>query len=134
MVNCTPIFTACGLSHGSSFVGSLFIIIMYFCNKELQRFSFKLVVYLSVVDLGWCVADLLMTTGVSSNPTGLACVTVGFTITYFYLSSCCWTLVISWCLYARTMKGSLKDNREMHYSERNYRLFAFGLPLLIALM
>ncbi len=45
-------YTLVGICCLASMVGSCFIIIMYFSFSQLRLFSFKLVVYLSIADIG----------------------------------------------------------------------------------
>lgn len=50
-------YTAVGTCSFMSVLGSCFIIIMYLKYHQLRLFSFKLVVYLSIADLGHALGN-----------------------------------------------------------------------------
>jgi hypothetical protein len=132
--SCVTVYAVSVTSQTISVLGSLTIIALYFTQKKLQKFSFKLVMYLSIADILTSVADLLMVFEFYKQPDHPGCIFQGMLMTYSVLSSCCWTVIISWCLFNHAFYRNLRNIEEISYLEKNFRIMAFGIPTIFALM
>jgi hypothetical protein len=110
-----------------SFCGSLFVIISWVKFVKLRIFAFRLVLMMSIMDIGTCIAGFI------GNPrTGsTACTVQGVMMQYFETSGFLWTTVIAFVL-DRIVR------RELFWLEMKGQLvlfgYALGVPLLFALL
>ena len=108
------------VSVGLSALGSLFVGFVYIYFKDIRSFAFKLVFYLSMMDLGHAIGFIL--------PPGfeVMCQIQAAVTSYFSLSSVLWTGLIAFSLYLAV----LKDNRHLERLEFRFILIGNGIPLL----
>lgn len=108
------------VSLGLSALGSVFIGSVYLYFTDIRSFAFKLVFYMSVMDLGHAIGFFL--------PPGfeVLCQIQAAVTSYFSLASVLWTGVIAFTLYQAVMK----DKRDVEKWELRFVLFANGLPIL----
>jgi hypothetical protein len=102
-----------------SMIASMFIIVMFFCYKDLRVITFRLVFYMSVADILDGAAYLLPSEGVY-------CYLQAIGNTVFPLSSVLWSSVMAYCLYRVVI---IKDYNLLRF-EKLYLVYAYGLPLL----
>lgn len=98
------------VASGISIVGCAFIIIVYFKYKQLQIFHFRLVLYLSIIDLLHSVAFLLPTYSGDNNDA--VCKLQGTSLTFLTLSSVLWTAMIAFTLYRGVVKQRAPEDYE----------------------
>ncbi|KAG6555569.1 hypothetical protein Mapa_002804 [Marchantia paleacea] len=82
-----------------SFGGSFFIVLCYLCFKELRKFSFKLVFYLSLSDMLCSLFNLL-----GDPREGFLCYVQGYSTQFFSVASFLWTTTIAFTLYRTVVK------------------------------
>ena len=85
-----------------SLLGCSVIIILYFACKELQGFAFKLITYLSLLDLLHCIVFILPTYDSASNEP--ICILQSYLLTIITLESVIWTLIICIFIYLSVVK------------------------------
>jgi hypothetical protein len=108
------------VSLGLSALGSIFVGAVYLYFTDIRSFAFKLVFYLSLMDLCHAI-------GFSIPPgKSVLCQIQAAVTSYFSLSSVLWTGVIALTLYLAVMK----DKRDVERLELRFILFANGLPFL----
>ena len=103
-----------------SALGSLFVAAVYLYFADIRSFAFKLVFYLSLMDLGHAIGFFL--------PPGesIMCQIQAAVTSYFSLASVLWTGIIAFALYLAV----LKDKRDIEKLELRFVLFANGVPFL----
>lgn len=108
------------VSLGLSALGSLFVAAVYLYFADIRSFAFKLVFYLSLMDLGHAIGFFL--------PPGVSvmCEIQAAVTSYFSLASVLWTGIIAFALYLAV----LKDKRNIEKLELRFVLFANGVPFL----
>ena len=110
-----------------SFLGSLFIILVYFSVARFRSEpSFRLVLYLSLSDLSFSTAWFL-----GPDATGFRCELQAVLLSYFGLSTVLWTVMIAGDSYMQ-IRSARKGSRTGCFSERTKLLVCFGVPLLFA--
>jgi hypothetical protein len=102
-----------------SLIGSLFIVVIYLCYKDLHNITFRLIFYMSLSDILNGVTFFLPSEGTT-------CYVQAVGNTIFPLSSVLWTSVIAFCLH----RIVIKEDYELMRFEKYYLLYAYGLPLL----
>jgi len=107
-----------------SFFGVLLIVVSYLSFPKLRSFSFGLVFYMSLADLGALFSYLL-----GSPSEGGVCRFQGFIQQYFELSSIIWSAVIAFTLYRAVVK--LQDSASL---SKTYLTLGYGVPLLCAFL
>ena len=108
------------VSLGLSALGSLFVAAVYLYFTDIRSFAFKLVFYLSLMDLGHAIGFFL------PPDIGVICQIQAAITSYFSLASVLWTGIIAFALYLAV----LKDKRDVEKFELKFVLFANGLPFL----
>ncbi|CAG9321902.1 unnamed protein product [Blepharisma stoltei] len=104
-----------------SICGCLFILIIYLSFQELRSFAFRLVQYMSIVDLIHSVA-LMMPYRESEG----WCIFQSFLIQYSALGSALWSLIMAYALYDVVINQNSKiQDRELYFA-----LFGFLVPAL----
>ena len=108
------------VSLGLSALGSVFVGAVYLYFRDIRSFAFKLVFYLSLMDLGHAIGFFL--------PPGIqvVCQIQAAITSYFSLASVLWTGIIAFSLYLAV----LRDKRDLEHFELRFVLFANGIPLL----
>ena len=108
------------VSLGLSALGSLFVSAVYLYFADIRSFAFKLVFYLSLMDLGHAIGFFL--------PPGISvmCQIQAAVTSYFSLASVLWTGIIAFALYSAV----LKDKRDIEKLEPRFILCANGIPFL----
>jgi len=116
----TVIYIGMMVSLGLSALGSVFVLAVYLYFADIRSFAFKLVFYMSLMDLCHAIGFFL--------PPGLSvlCQIQAAVTSYFSLASVLWTGVIAFTLYLAVMK----DKRDVERLELRFILFANGLPFL----
>jgi len=108
-----------------SMVGASLIIFSYYKFPNLRKFSFKLVLFMSITDGMGCISYLI---GNPTDQSGL-CTFQGFMQQLFQLSSILWTTAISTTLYRAVVKRMGSKELMMRY-----HLICSGVPTLFALL
>ena len=109
-----------------SFMGSSFIISVYYCFPELQTFGFKLVIFLSCADLAFSLSKMLSLFGSFD----MLCEIQAYFINSSQLSSVLWTVIIS-----HTLKNTLiYQDHEIDHKEKTFLFIGFIFPLAYSLM
>eukprot|EP00743_Colponemidia_sp_Colp-15_P007850 GILK01008503.1.p1 GENE.GILK01008503.1~~GILK01008503.1.p1 ORF type:complete len:338 (-),score=32.26 GILK01008503.1:371-1384(-) len=111
----------------ASLLGSFFMILSYLLLKDMRTFNYKLLLYLSIADLG-CACTLFMSSfnGQRSATSGHDyCVTQGFMLYFFYMASYLWTSCLA---YHLRKSVSTRCERPERY-EPLYHLAAWGVPI-----
>jgi len=110
-----------------SFIGSFFIIYSFIRFQKLRKFSLHLVVWLSVSDIGLCIADFMG----DPPPASHLCLAQAVFEQFFPLATVSWSSVISYTLYQiivyQERVGQWKIDFLIH-------LFAWGVPALFTLI
>ena len=92
-----------------SIIGASFILLSYILFPKSRKMSRKVLVYLSIADLGsaatWIWSTFITTQ--LSQPS-LSCVVQGFLLQFFYLSSYVWTSCFAFHLYQLIWKQNTK--------------------------
>mmetsp|Transcript_12422 Transcript_12422/g.30086 ORF Transcript_12422/g.30086 Transcript_12422/m.30086 type:complete len:333 (+) Transcript_12422:33-1031(+) len=116
-----------------SFIGSSLIILCYLCFPSLRKFAFKLVFFLSLSDamstIGEFVGTGLKLEGGLPDSCSV-CLFQAWLTSIFDLASVLWTACIAHCLWRAIRYHDL----EVHRFEKYYHLFAFGVPVFLALL
>lgn len=112
-----------------SFLGALFITIMYTCNKHLRGFGFRLIFYLALSDL-ICGFGHLLNFRFLSSPSKALCITQAFIINFAGLSSILWTTVIAYTVYKIVSRPYFYYRRY----EKYYLLYAYAFPFVLSLI
>ncbi|CAI5493647.1 unnamed protein product [Closterium sp. Naga37s-1] len=82
-----------------SFLGSGFIVLCYLGFKDLRKFSFKLIFYLSLSDMLCSLFNLL------GNPgEGALCYMQGYATQFFWVASFLWTTTIAYTLHRTVVR------------------------------
>lgn len=108
-----------------SFAGSSFIVLCYLLFKELRKFSFQLVFYLSLSDLLFSISNLLGDPG-----KGFLCYVQGYTTQFFSVASILWTTTIAFTLH-RTVVKHKTDVEELGPL---FHLYVWGTSLILAII
>ena len=96
-----------------SIMGNTLIIVSYFRFQALRKQSFRLILYLSIADLG-AAAPFFLALG---EPDGIICQIQAFLFTFFQLASVLWTVVIGQILYETiVLRLNIEDNVVQYYS------------------
>lgn len=107
-----------------SFAGSGFIVLCYLLFKELRKFSFQLVFYLSLSDLLCSFFNLLGDPG-----KGMLCYVQGYSTQFFSVASFLWTTTIAFTLH-RTVVKHKTDVEELGPI---FHLYVWGTSLILAI-
>ena len=105
-----------------SLVGTSLIVLSYLKFVKLRTFSFSLVFYMSIADMGALISYMF-----GSPKGGAFCTIQGFVQQLFELSSFAWSTIIAYTLYRAVVK--LQDSKPLL---PYYYLFGYGIPLLCA--
>lgn len=108
-----------------SLIGALSIIFSYYKFPKLRKFSFKLVLFMSITDGFSCISYFL---GSPTTDTAL-CTLQGFLQQLFQLSSILWTTAIATTLYRAVVKQT--GSQELL---PRFHLVCSGIPALFALL
>jgi hypothetical protein len=100
------------------------VVVLYVWLKELQQFTFKLVIYLVIADICKGIAWLL------SPDDELMCVIQGILTVYFQLSSILWVAVISHVMFAVIVDKDL----DIATKEMRYVMLCNLVPLVACLL
>ena len=94
----TVLLTIIRIESFFSLISSMFIVISYFKFKSLQKFSFTLVLFLSLSDMGCCCSYLM------GNPKSSSlCTMQGIIQSFFELASLLWVTVIAYTLFRKVI-------------------------------
>lgn len=103
-----------------SILGSIFIIILYFCYPSLRRLPFRLIFYLTIADLGNSIGMAIPY--MKSYP---LCQIQGYFVSYFGLSS------LLWCAFiAHAISLTVLYKKDISKYEKLYLVIGFVLPVL----
>jgi hypothetical protein len=102
-----------------SILGSLFIFFVFIVHKKIRKLPYRLIIYLTISDLGTAIAFCLPITN------SVLCNIQGCLLSYFMLSSIFWCAILS-----HAMVKVIKYNFDLQKYEKRYILFGFGLPFL----
>ncbi|KAK8365681.1 hypothetical protein V6Z12_A02G071300 [Gossypium hirsutum] len=108
-----------------SFVGSGFIVLCYSLFKELRKFSFKLVFYLSLSDMLCSFFNM-----VGDPSKGFFCYAQGYTTHFFCVASFLWTTTIAFTLH-RTVVRHKTDVEDL---EAVFHLYVWGTSLVMTVI
>lgn len=112
-----------------SIVGASFILLSFALFPASRKMSRKILVFLSLADLGsagtWVWSTFITTQ--LSRPS-LSCVTQGFLLQFFYLSSYVWTSCFAFHLYQLIWKRNTKVRGAVLGSRRWHRSAALTSP------
>ncbi|KAH7296518.1 hypothetical protein KP509_26G026500 [Ceratopteris richardii] len=113
------------LASAFSFAGSGFIVLCYLLFKELRKFSFQLVFYLSLSDLLCSFFNILGDPG-----KGFLCYVQGYATQFFSVASFLWTTTIAFTLH-RTVVKHKTDVEELGPI---FHLYVWGISLILAII
>ena len=125
------------ISSTLSFIGSLFIVVSWMLFARLRTFPFRLVLYLSIADIGNSLATILAIAEKGMDEpngcvkTSVLCSISGFLMQFFEVASFFWILNISINLYLILVK---KVGNAIFGFEKTYHLLAWGVPLILAVI
>ncbi len=111
-----------------SFLGSSFICFCYLIFKDLRKFAFKLVFFLSLSDVLLSVSDML---GDPQDGTA-TCTFQAVVNSYFAIASILWTTMIAYCLYATVIKRQAIEITRMR--ERYMHMLCWGYPAVFTIL
>ena len=110
-----------------SVLGSLFIIISYCLFRRSRKFSRRILLYLTVADLGaslgWLLSGVESKIHLPTSPTNV-CIVQGYLLQFFYLSSFIWTACFAWHLFQLIWI----KNRRAYKLEWRYHFLSWGIP------
>ena len=112
---------ACSLS----IMGALFIIIVFFLFRDLQKLPFRLIFYFTVSDLFHSIGDFYTGLILPYYESYTLCQIQGFLISYFSLSSIIWSACI-----AHAISKTLLQLENIEKFERYYLAIGYLAPLL----
>lgn len=116
-----------GIASGLSMLGCSFVIVAYLSLKELQVFSFKLVVYLCIVGFGHSIGILYLAFLIPNSYSQTLCDIQASVIIYTTLSSILWTVSIVHSLY----RIIVKQDNHIQNSHLKYHFLSYISPALI---
>eukprot|EP00850_Spirogloea_muscicola_P016500 SM000134S26943 [mRNA] locus=s134:202027:204822:+ [translate_table: standard] len=105
-----------------SFAGSAFIVLCYLLFRDLRKFSFKLVFYLSLSDMLCSCFNMLGDPG-----NGALCYIQGYATQFFWIASFLWTTTIAFTLH-RTVVRHLADVEQLG---PYFHAYVWGTSLLM---
>lgn len=103
-----------------SILGCLFILVLCIFYPKLRQLPFRLIIYLTIADLGVSVSYILPFY-MSSD----ICQAQGYLESYFSLSSIFWSACIS-----HAIKSTILQDKEVKENIRKYLIICFVVPLL----
>jgi hypothetical protein len=103
-----------------SIIGSTFILFLSFFYPKLRQLPFRLILYLTIADLGMSISYLLPYSASDS-----VCQAQGYMESYFSLSSIFWSACIS-----HAIKSTILLDKEVKDFMRRYFFICYFLPLL----
>ena len=110
-----------------SVVGSLFIIVSYCIFRRSRKFSRKLLLFLTIADLGaslgWLMSGFHVDMPLPDRP-GTLCVIQGYVLQFFYLASFLWTACFAFHLFQLIW---IKNRRAYKLGWR-YHVLSWGIP------
>jgi len=109
-----------------SLIGEIFIITSYYFFPKLRKFSFKLVLFMSLADVGATLSYFL---GDPKNDGSVICGLQAWGEQMFQLSSMLWSTAIALTLY-RAVVSHKETDELMKY----LHLLCFGLPFFLSFM
>eukprot|EP01111_Echinosteliopsis_oligospora_P011038 TRINITY_DN3540_c0_g1_i3.p1 TRINITY_DN3540_c0_g1~~TRINITY_DN3540_c0_g1_i3.p1 ORF type:complete len:282 (+),score=33.29 TRINITY_DN3540_c0_g1_i3:120-965(+) len=118
-INITQLL-AC-LSGSLSVLGAIFLIASFLFFKELRTHSSKLILYLSIADLGEAISWILSPASESKYP----CYFESYTEQFFGVASCLWQL----CISAYVMQVNM-ERKQLEKQEIIYHAVCWGIPLI----
>ncbi|CAG9334516.1 unnamed protein product [Blepharisma stoltei] len=107
-----------------SFIGCFFILLMYLFFKELRSFSFRLVQYMSIIDLFHSITLML-----PWDESNWWCIIQASSLQYTALSSIVWSLIIAYALY----DSVINQNSKVELNEIKFILVGYLSPILTAI-
>ncbi|KAL2632491.1 hypothetical protein R1flu_003970 [Riccia fluitans] len=108
-----------------SFGGSFFIVLCYLCFKELRKFSFRLVFYLSLSDMLCSLFNLL-----GDPREGFLCYVQGYTTQFFSVASFLWTTTIAFTLYRTVVKHKV----DLEDFEPAFHIYVWSTAFVMAII
>jgi hypothetical protein len=119
-----------------SFVGSTFILFSWLVFPRLRTFPFRLVMYLSIADIGSSIFKIMAVAQKRSTKLGCIensdlCRASGFLSQFFDVAGFIWIFNISLNLYLVLVK---KIGDEIFKYERLYHIFAWGIALILSMV
>lgn len=109
-----------------SFLGSLFVILVYCGFSEVRSYSFRLILYMSICDLFLSFANLLG----PMDSSDAMCTAQAVLISYFGLASIIWSAILALSLYLFVVK----QNMQVPDFELKFAVFSFGFPILMTFL
>eukprot|EP00271_Cylindrocystis_brebissonii_P006505 TRINITY_DN19282_c0_g1_i1.p1 TRINITY_DN19282_c0_g1~~TRINITY_DN19282_c0_g1_i1.p1 ORF type:complete len:328 (-),score=66.66 TRINITY_DN19282_c0_g1_i1:751-1734(-) len=108
-----------------SFLGSFFIVLCFLTFKDLRKFSFKLVFYLSLADMLCSLFNILGDPG-----EGILCYVQGYATQFFWVASFLWTTTIAFTLH-RTV---VQHKTDVDKLGKWFHLYAWGTSLVMTII
>lgn len=102
-----------------SCLGCFFVCFVYFYFQDIRSFAYRLVVYMSLMDIGHAIGFFL-----PESPDSL-CKTQAMITSYFSLASVLWTAALAFTLYYAVVR-----RKDVASLELKLVFFANGVPLL----
>lgn len=112
-----------------SIIGSFFVAFTYLYFKDLRNLRYvELVYYIALNDIIASIASCLGVLYDNTTIGGIACYYQGMSTSINFLSSCFWTVVISYQMWLIVHKGIiLKEMKYIH-------LICWGFPILVGVL
>lgn len=103
-----------------SCVGCCFVCFVYFYFSDIRSFAYRLVLYMSLMDIGHAIGFFL-----PESPESL-CRAQAMITSYFSLAAVLWTAALAFTLYNAVVR-----RKDIAHLELKLAVFANGLPLLV---
>lgn len=121
-----------------SILGSGFIIFCYFYLKELRTFAFKLVLFVSISDVGYSIGNFLGDAGGSDTHLGSSeglCQFQAVVVSYFGLTSLFWAVSIAFTLHKAFLQESEAFGpTQIHEHAMKYHAICWLVPALLTVL
>eukprot|EP00897_Mesotaenium_endlicherianum_P006632 jgi/Mesen1/5998/ME000304S05008 len=117
-----------GINVGASFLsfcGSAFVVLCYLLFKDLRKFSFRLVFYLSLSDMLTSFFNLLGDPG-----EGVLCYMQGYATQFFWVASFLWTTTIAFTLHRTVIRHKTNVDALGPY----FHAYVWGTALVMTLL
>ena len=113
-----------------SLFGSLTIILLFFCKRNLRSFVFTLVLFLSISELFNSIANVMSINKLLPKENRLLCDIQSVIITYTDMCSLIWMCIISYTI------RDLMINNNQNFSKRKiiFILFGFFVPIVFTIL
>jgi len=116
-----------------SIAGCLFVVVMFFCYKNLRSFPFESVVYLNLSSMMTSLSYLIYFVDDPGNVDIDYCRVQAFIMLAFENSQYLWTTMIGYSVYQSVINYEENHAKTTNLKRAKYLILCYGLPLLFSL-